>query len=88
MNKPDWYLPRFLKDFHDQKTVFKAINGIITDEDRQDYYKEYNWIMAHCYTIDKFLPWMAQHGYTLQKNRKKTKFKSLKSTLAEFDKNN
>lgn len=62
------YLPRFLRDFHDQKSVFKWI-GERVEAARQkrkangehDYIEGVNWVAAHVYVIDNFLwfmgPW-------------------------------
>lgn len=59
------YLPQPLRDFHDQKDVFKCvadmeINRPITCD---------GWIGRHIYVIDYFLWFMARHGWTLQRSR-------------------
>lgn len=59
------YLPKKLRDFHDQKDLFKAIHGTF----EQSPGHEVNWIDGHVYTVDVFLWVMAAHGYTLQKSR-------------------
>lgn len=58
------HLPEFLKDFHDQKQIFKEI---------QEWGKNTpnNFVDNHIYTIDFFLNYMAQKGYKLQKIRSK-----------------
>jgi len=61
------HLPSFMRDFHDQKDLFKTVGGY----DRDDPYPDISWIDGHTYTIDRFLWWMAAHGYTLQKCRAK-----------------
>jgi hypothetical protein len=71
------HLPRCLRDFHDQKEVFKAIDntmgmrvpvsGVVDRRSGAPY--ALDWITAHCYVIDKFLQFMAAHGYTLQRSR-------------------
>ena len=78
------YLPNFMEDFHDQKTLFKRLNEIV--EKRNDLYtKEVNWTSAQVYTVDIFLWFMAAHGYTLQKSRKKVPFYNIDNDLSEFE---
>jgi hypothetical protein len=64
------HLPKWLRDFHDQKDVFKAIED---SWGRQEPPYDVNWVNAQCYVIDRFLRFMAFHGYTL---RKTTRFGS------------
>ena len=68
----DWlesglYMPRFMRDFHDQKDLFKSI-GSLSD-------CSISPTSAHIYVVDKFLWYMASRGYTLQKSRKNIEFK-------------
>lgn len=63
-------LPDFMKDFHDQKDLFKAIYEQWKTGDNQ-VLEDVNWVDAHVFTIDYFLWWMGLHGYKLQKSRKK-----------------
>ena len=71
------YLPSFMRDFHDQKDLFKALHEVAERYDagpggpRLD---GLGWVGAQCYTIDVFLWVMARHGYTLQRSRKPFKF--------------
>ena len=67
------YLPEFMRDFHDQKDLFKEIDYVFHDPDRDEKHgaQAVNWVNAHCYTVDRFLYYMATRGYTLQKSRKK-----------------
>ena len=58
------YLPTFMRDFHDQKDVFKSIHKLYGDVDIPN---PPSWIDAHVYTVDRFLWYMASRGYTLQK---------------------
>jgi exonuclease I len=71
------HLPPFMRDFHDQKDLFKTIHERYVE--RPD---GANWVQAHCYTIDFFLWFMAQHGYTLQKCRTKLPFDDIHATIA------
>lgn len=70
----DWlstleYLPTQLRDFHDQKNLFKSMHHLYQDNLSSDTAP--NWRDGHIYTIDWFLWFMASRGYTLQKTRKK-----------------
>ena len=71
----DWidsgkHLPPFLRDFHDQKDIFKTIGGL----EARPPFPEYSWMDVHVISIDKFLWNMAYYGYTLQKTRTKKTF--------------
>ena len=60
--KKGMYLPPELRDFHDQKDLFKTIGNrnVSTIESMPE---EINWRQGHIYTIDHFLWFMAMHGY-------------------------
>lgn len=73
------YLPEFMRDFHDQKDVFKAIHELVNEHDGT---KAINWRDAHIYTIDVFLWFMARRGYTLQRSRAKCDFLDIHQTIA------
>ena len=76
------YLPPIIRDFHDQKDLFKKIGSIV--QEREEL-KGLNWVMAHIFTIDVFLWFMARHGYTLQKSRQRNiEFESLDKSVGEF----
>lgn len=70
------YLPEPLRDFHDQKDVFKAMHQII-DVKGHGYAKPVDWIAGQCYVIDIFLWFMARRGYTLQRTRRRGAFRDL-----------
>jgi hypothetical protein len=73
------YLPKFLRDFHDQKDTFKAIHeGIAVD--KHDYCKDVSWVAGQCYVIDIFLWHMARHGYVLRKSDAKLPFDDIEAT--------
>lgn len=76
------YLPEPLRDFHDQKDVFKAIHESIHVEGHE-YAKSVDWIAGQCYVIDIFLWWMARRGYTLQRTRRRDEFRDLSADVAE-----
>lgn len=86
-NIDDWlksgeYLPEPLRDFHDQKAVFKAMHEIIKERP-DDIIKRPGWIEGQCYVIDIFLWFMARRGYTLQRTRRRGKFRDLDADVAE-----
>lgn len=70
------HLPRILRDFHDQKEVFKALHEMVRVEENSAV-AEVTWITGQCYVIDCFLWFMARHGYTLQRSRAAVEFESL-----------
>lgn len=71
------HLPEFMRDFHDQKDLFKTIHRRYTERPEGA-----NWVQAHIYTVDFFLWFMAQHGYTLQRSRARLPFDDLQATVA------
>jgi hypothetical protein len=85
MNLQEWlkagrYLPAPLRDFHDQKEVFQAIDETIR-HDPSSLIKRPTWIEAQCYVIDVFLWYMARRGYTLQKTRARLPFRDLEADV-------
>mgnify|MGYP003432310755 CR=1 FL=1 len=66
------HLPVFLRDFHDQKDLFKFMHHLYKDNLKAE--EKPNWVQGQIYTIDWFLWFIASHGYTLQKSRKKIRF--------------
>lgn len=74
------YLPEPLRDFHDQKEVFKAMHEIVM-EDRTSYIKRPDWVAGQCYVIDVFLWFMARRGYTLQRTRRKGQYRDLEADV-------
>ena len=79
------YLPKQLRDFHDQKEVFKTIHELVGHEiiTRAGTQKPIDWITAQIYTVDVFLWFMAKRGYTLQKCRAKVDFFDLDKTVRD-----
>lgn len=75
------YLPRFMRDFHDQKDLFKALHETI-DVEANDYTRPVTWVSGQCYVIDIFLWFMAQHGYTLQRSPQKLPFTDIQETIS------
>lgn len=65
---------------------FMAIeaSGYNTTHDGSEYY-EVSWVQGHIYVIDVFLRFMASHGYTLQRTKKKLTYADLNETLEKYD---
>lgn len=59
------HLPKWLRDFHDQKDVFKTCEQVLGRHP-----ENFSWVDGQIYTIDCFLKFMAFHGYTLRRTRK------------------
>lgn len=68
------YLPPPMRDFHDQKSIFKAFHEWAV---KSEIANRITWIDAHIYVIDVFLWYMAKRGYTLQKARVRYDFSDL-----------
>jgi hypothetical protein len=77
------YLPEFMRDFHDQKDLFKAMDEVAQRSvtNGNAYIKDVSWIGAQVYTVDIFLWVMAKHGYTLQKTRKPFSFGDIREFM-------
>lgn len=68
------YLPAPLRDFHDQKEVFKTLWQRVEKRKSKDpstasYLGSMGWVEAQVLVIDHFLWFMAAHGWTLQRSR-------------------
>jgi hypothetical protein len=98
INVDEWikkgtFLPRFLRDFHDQKDFFKCLFGLWVIPHREkldaqkefDYIKELNFVQAQIFVIDYFLRFLARHGYTIQKVRSKGEFCDIYNTIQKYD---
>jgi hypothetical protein len=72
------HLPEFMRDFHEQKGLFKTIHEQAVSDPNAP-----SWLNAHIYTLDAFLWFMARHGYTLQRSRAHLPFASIEETLAK-----
>lgn len=73
------YLPSFMRDFHDQKDVFKAMHNTITNANDNGNPRD-----GHIYVVDTFLWYMARCGYTLQKSRKDVPFKDMQDDIDRY----
>ena len=80
------HLPKFLRDFHDQKDFFKYLHDSIdTDDEENKVFKEISAREGHIYCIDYVLYILAKYGYTLQKSRAQYSFENLSDSI---EKNN
>ena len=75
------YLPSFLRDFHDQKDLFKCVEEMVN---RHPIPNGDSWIGRHVYVVDYFLWFMARHGYTLQKSRQPVEFEDYDKAIQEW----
>ena len=75
------HLPEILKDFHDQKDLFKLMHAMLGEPTDGELIKRPDWVEGQCYVMDCFLWFMARHGYTLQRSRKNLPFDSLTDNL-------
>ena len=71
------HLPTFLRDFHNQKDLFKSM--MVYFDNSEDC--PVSWVDGHVYTIDWFLWFMAAHGYKLQKARADVEFLDIDTTI-------
>lgn len=70
------YLPEFLRDHHDAKDFFKALDEVSerSKANGNRYIDGVSWMAAQVFTIDIFLWMAARNGYTLQRSRKRVHF--------------
>lgn len=83
------YLPLFMRDFHDQKDLFKYLDEVRERSVKKNggsYMANLTFSDAQIYTIDIFLWVMARHGYTLQRSRKGLVFSDLDDTISRANK--
>lgn len=73
------HLPRILRDFHAQKSIFKAIERAYGRF--QFMGQDLDWVRAQIYTFDYFLWFMAERGYVLKKSSQKLPFKSIAEVI-------
>jgi hypothetical protein len=78
------YLPDFMKDFHDQKKIFKTIQELYEKNDSLQGLAN-SWSQNHIYVIDYFLWFMGQHGFKLQRDRSNVEFYNLQETLDSLE---
>lgn len=74
------YLPKELRDFHDQKDLFKVMHRLYGGEFDNNGEKV-SWVTGQCYVIDWFLWFMASRGFTLQRCRSKVDFLELQDDV-------
>ena len=76
-------LPDFMKDFHDQKDLFKTIYewGL-----KNEHFKDLpnSWADNHVFVIDYFLWFMSIHGYKLQRIKSDIAFCDIHATIEQY----
>lgn len=77
------HLPKFLRDFHDQKEFFKFLHEF-NDPKNIDMIKDIDWVKGQIYFFDICLWTLARYGWTLQKNSSKQSFEDLDVIMREF----
>ena len=82
LNNLEWrsnkqHLPEFMRDFHDQKRLFKALVSSFENSEECPL----NFRDAQIFTIDWFLWFMAIHGYKLTKTSAKVERKDIADAL-------
>ena len=80
------HLPPILRDFHDQKDVFKLVHDLTRPPKLDSTIRHPTWVEGQVYVIDTFLWCMARHGYTLQRSRARLPFDSLADNIAAMNK--
>lgn len=83
----DWreakeYLPDWMRDFHDQKELFKKLLRTDPPKDLSfNYLEGLNPVNTHIFVVDYFLWILAAHGYTLQKTKRKDDYNDIHAYL-------
>lgn len=78
------HLPGFMRDFHDQKDLFKFIQSVYEKTSLIPGATRISWRDAHIYAIDFFLWLLAKRGWTLQRSRKKFEFRDIEQDIEEY----
>jgi hypothetical protein len=73
------HLPEFMRDFHDQKNLFKALSSSFENSDECPI----NFRDGQIYTIDWFLWFMAIHGYKLTKTTANVEHKDIDDAISQ-----
>lgn len=73
------HLPVFMRDFHAQKNLFKALSVSFANAEECPL----NFREGHVYTIDWFLWFMAIHGYKLTKTTANVEHKDIHNAIAQ-----
>lgn len=78
------HLPDVLRDFHDQKDLFKAMHDLQQPSGPSELEAgafTLDFVTGQCYVIDRFLWFMARRGYTLQRSRSRLPFRDLQADV-------
>lgn len=77
------HLPEVMRDFHDQKDLFKAMHDL---QQPSQFAKNpadaLDFATGQTYVIDRFLWFMARRGYTLQRSRAHLPFRDLQEDVS------
>tara|TARA_R110002033_G_scaffold42918_3_gene84218 strand:+ start:859 stop:1143 length:285 start_codon:yes stop_codon:yes gene_type:complete len=73
------HLPVFMRDFHAQKDLFKALSSSFENAEECPL----NFRDGQIYTIDWFLWFMAIHGYKLTKTTANIEHKDIDDAIAQ-----
>lgn len=84
----DWrkegkHLPKFLRDFHDQKAFFQFLHEF-NPTSEIEMLKNIDEVKGHVYSLDILLYTLARFGYTLQKSKVKLEFDDLDKMVEEY----
>ncbi len=77
------HLPKFLRDFHEQKEFFKFLHEF-NDPKNIEMIKDIDWVKGQIYFFDICLWTLARYGWTLQKSSSKQSFEDLDVIMREF----
>lgn len=75
------HLPEVMRDFHDQKDLFRTMHWMMGPPEEGTLVRTPNEVEGHCYVVDRFLWFMARHGYTLQRSRANLEFDDLQGNI-------
>lgn len=77
------HLPSIMRDFHDQKEIFKSAWEWFTDSGKDPPPMGISWMAGHVFTVDCFLKFMAAHGWTMQRSRADVEFADIQETIKD-----
>ncbi len=92
--KNQQFLPAWMRDFHEQKDVFKSFSQWFREALKNHRAKSdmdcltdaldgLGWVDIHIFMVDYFLYWMATQGYHLQKWNPKCGTYDIHETIAK-----
>ena len=81
------YMPPRLRDFHNQKDLFKCMHNFYRSafsDPKNEQWGIPSWMGGQVYIVDFFLYFMAMHGYTLQRSRSNIPFCDMDAMVEQF----